>query len=166
MGRQRYGNSSLSWNLTLHFLLFAVLLSFGCGGGPGGETPPGYIPPEISGGAGSGSGFEFTASGLSQDIDAQSWLQQTLFGASGKADPRLPNYSYFQGLLQAKEHIVVAGQVRVVGGMVGADEGVASLYAGAMVTTNPFSFTGADGLTGGPAGIRTRIGHWEEIPTP
>lgn len=63
----------------------------------------------------------------------------------------------------------MAGQVRILGGLLGADtpDAVVSFYNGAMITTNAHSFVGAgDALTGGPVGMRTRIRNMEEIPTP
>lgn len=130
----------------------------GCGG-----TVPDYIPEEVIRDMPEGA-EHIVAPGLQEDIDGNNWITNLLFGAPNRADPRLPNYSYFQGLLQADRHIMVAGQVRIVGGMLGADHGVASFYAGAMVTTNPFSFSGAGPfLNGGPDGVRTRVAHWEEI---
>lgn len=158
MGRQRFHK------LGLTLLSCALFLTLGCGSeGSGNEAT--YVPPEIAGSTGAGSDlFDFEASGFEGTLQGDDWIQQLLFGSPDRSDPRLPNYSYFQGLAQAGEHVVIAGQVRVVGGVLGADSGVGSLYAGAMVTTNPYAFTGADGLVGGPPGIRTRVGHWEELP--
>lgn len=90
-------------------------------------------------------------------------------GGSGRVDPRIPNYSYFQGIVQAHNHIIVAGQVRIVGGILGADDtdATVSLYRGAMVTSNPDAFLGAGArLSGGEDGVRTRIDDLEEIPSP
>ncbi len=160
MGRQRERISQI-------FSGVVLLACLGCGSSAG-QTPPSYIPPEMAADIAAGAaGTTFTTTGLNQTMNGNEWLQATLFGAPNRADPRLPNYAYFQGILQAKKHLLIAGQVRVVGGVLGSDNGVASFYAGAMVTTNPYAFTGAGPvLTGGPNGIRTRVGHWEEIPTP
>lgn len=52
----------------------------------------------------------------------------------------LPNYTYFQGLVVSRQHVFLAGQVRVVGGVVANGNAVVS-RAG-MVTTNPESQLG------------------------
>ena len=141
-------------------LFLSVILTCGCGGS--GESGNLNIATE-----------EFTSddldnlSGLTlnESIDGNEWLNRTLFSGSNRADPRLPGYSYFQGLVQSGQHVRVIGQVRVVGGIITTEEASASIASGAMITTNPYSFTKSDGLTGGPEGIKTRVGHWEEIPT-
>lgn len=147
--------------LALSLCSCALFLSLGCGGDTSGSDPD-YLPPELAG----AGGATFDALGFDGTIQGNDWITQLLFASPDRSDPRLPSYTYFQGLAQAGEHIVIAGQVRVVGGVLGADSGVGSLYAGAMVTTNPYAFTGAEGLVGGPPGIRTRVGHWEELPGP
>ncbi|MFN8610341.1 MAG: hypothetical protein U0931_22580 [Vulcanimicrobiota bacterium] len=49
----------------------------------------------------------------------------------------LPNYAYFQGLLYSKQNIFMAGQVRVVGGLVA--QGNVTVAGEGMVTSNPES---------------------------
>jgi hypothetical protein len=154
MGRQRTLIPGL-------ILLVLGTLTLGC------ADPPPYIPPEILANPPDLLSDHVSPLPLGESFDGNDWIQSTLFGAPNRSDPRLPNYSYFQGLLQAKEHILVTGQVRIVGGVLGADNGVGAFYAGAMATTNPYAYTAAGPLlTGGPNGIRTRVGHWEEIPNP
>lgn len=118
----------------------------------------------------SGRTLTISSSGYSQVVSPDELVDSIVRGGgSGRVDPRLPGYSYFQGIVQAKNHILLAGQVRVVGGVLGADEpdATVSLYRGAMITSNPDAFLGAGAsLTGGPDGIRTRISSLEEIPSP
>lgn len=143
-------------------MALAVVLG-GCSGG----QPVSYVPDEIFQTAqNSGYSLNLTPENLNEQYQGNEWINQVLFGGAARTDPRLPNYSYLQGLLQAEEHIIVSGQVRIVGGVVGADTGVVALYAGAMLTANPYAYTGAENaLTGGPNGIKTRIGRWREIPS-
>lgn len=152
--------------VSLRALVGLVLLGLGLGCS-GGQPAP-YVPDEIVATvASTGYTLNVTSTQLNEDIDGDQWLDAVLFGATARTDPRLPNYAYFQGLIQADEHIVIAGQVRIVGGVVGADSGVMALYAGAMMTANPYAYTGAGtSLTGGEPGIRTRVGEWKEIPNP
>jgi hypothetical protein len=49
----------------------------------------------------------------------------------------LPHYTYYQGMIVSKGNAYLAGQVRVVGGLVAV--GNVSLAGGSMVTTNPES---------------------------
>ncbi len=152
--------------ISVKALIGLVLLGLGLGCS-GGQPAP-YVPDEIiSTVQSTGYSLNVSPSPLNEDIDGDQWLDAILFGATARTDPRLPNYSYFQGLIEADKHIVIAGQVRIVGGVVGADTGVVALYAGAMMTANPYAFTGAgNSLTGGEPGIRTRVGEWKEIPNP
>ena len=115
----------------------------------------------------SGLPTELTAQALNQVVDGEELIEGTLFGAANRVNPRIPSYSYFQGMIQADQHLIVAGQVRVVGSVLGSPNGVVNLYSGAMITTNPQAYTTAgSAVTGGPAGMKTRIAKWEEIPTP
>lgn len=52
----------------------------------------------------------------------------------------LPNYTYVQGLIVSRQHVFLAGQVRVVGGIVA--DGNAVVAGDGMVTTNPESQLG------------------------
>lgn len=52
----------------------------------------------------------------------------------------LPNYTYLQGLIVSRQHVFLAGQVRVVGGVVANRNAVVSRDG--MVTTNPESQLG------------------------
>ena len=49
----------------------------------------------------------------------------------------LPNYAYFQGLIYTRQNFFMAGQVRVVGGVVA--ENNLSIAGDGMLTTNPES---------------------------
>ena len=49
----------------------------------------------------------------------------------------LPNYAYYQGMIISRKNAYLAGQVRVVGGLIAV--GNVSLAGGGMVTTNPES---------------------------
>jgi len=109
------------------------------------------------------------AQAYSSNLDADAYIDALVRGGSSRLDPRLPNYTYFQGVIHAQNHIIVAGQVRVVGGLLGNEvsDATTSLYRGAMVTTNPYAFTGAgDSMSGGTPGMKTRIDRWEEIENP
>lgn len=113
--------------------------------------------------------IDLPVAGYSETLNGNDYISQLLGGASNRFDPRLPGYSYFQGVLQADNHITIAGQVRVVGGIMGADreDATGNLYSGAMITTNAHAFLGAgEALDGGPPGVRTRIRDMEEIPNP
>ena len=102
-------------------------------------------------------------------LNGEQYIAQLLGAGGSRFDPRLPGYSYFQGLVQAENHVTIAGQVRVIGGVAGADDADATVnfYGGAMVTTNPHAYLGAgDSLTGGPAGMLTRIKTLEEVANP
>jgi hypothetical protein len=117
----------------------------------------------------SGSAINIPAGGYTETLNGEDYIARLIGDASNRLDPRLPGYSYFQGLIQSANHITIAGQVRVVGGVMGADrtDATANLYGGAMVTTNAHAFLGAgDSLVGGPAGMRTRIRSMEEVPQP
>lgn len=115
------------------------------------------------------SDMELQAGGYTETVSGDSYIDRMLGGTSNRTDPRLPGYSYFQGIIQANRHITIAGQVRVVGAVLGGDgtpgsPGTCSLYSGAMVTTNAHALMGAsDNLNDFPAGVRTRIRSWEEI---
>ena len=144
----------------------------GCGGGGGDDD---YTPPSRVAGAvyehyqDSLADARISAIGYTDTMQGGLYIKQLLGGGSNRFDPRLPGYSYFQGLVQANHHIPVAGQVRIVGGVRGADgtNSVVSLYNGAMITTNAHSFVGAGkALTGGPDGMRMRIRKMEEVPIP
>jgi len=52
----------------------------------------------------------------------------------------LPNYAYFQGLLYSQQNVFLAGQVRVVGGLIAT--GNVTVAGNGMVTTNPESQIG------------------------
>jgi hypothetical protein len=145
----------------------------GCGSGSGSGT--GSVPPSSSRVAQeaysdySDATVTMNAASFAETLNGDTYVGQLLGDASNRLDPRLPGYSYFQGLIQANNHITVAGQVRVIGGILGADrsEATTSLYNGAMITTNAHAFVGAgDALVDGPPGMRTRIRHMEEIPPP
>lgn len=100
-------------------------------------------------------------------FDDEIFIDSIVHGPPGRIDLRLPNYVYFQGVIQAEDHLVVAGQVRIVGGLLGAETGVAALYSGAMVTSNPQAFRDAgEALQGGPDGVSTRVRSWREVPNP
>jgi hypothetical protein len=116
-----------------------------------------------------GRDLDLTGPALASPSDRNEIIDAALHQAPGRVDLRLPNYSYFQGLIQVENHLVLAGQVRVVGGVLGGvaggSGGVSALYSGAMVTANPGAFEDAgDSLKGGPAGVKTRVRKWEEIP--
>ena len=114
-----------------------------------------------------GEGINLQAGGYTDTVTGDASIKRLLSGTSNRTDLRLPGYSYFQGVIQAKKHLMVAGQVRVVGAVLGSDEETASFYSGAMVTTNAHALVGAGAsLDGMPAGIRTRIRAWEEVPAP
>lgn len=105
----------------------------------------------------------------SNTLNGEEYIAQLLGDGGSRFDPRLPGYSYFQGLVQAENHVTIAGQVRVIGGITGADaaDATVNFYGGAMVTTNPYAYLGAeDSLVGGPPGLLTRIKTLEEIPNP
>lgn len=143
------------------FLLLSSLLLLGC--------QPRNLPDEVSSYV---SGLEreidVDAVPLVEEIDANAFIDSIVREAPGRLDLRLPNYAYFQGIVQADKFVVLAGQVRVVGGVLGVDDpnGAAALYSGAMVTANPEAFLEADDtLIGGDAGLRTRVRSWREIPT-
>ena len=111
---------------------------------------------------------DISASTLTDTLDGDVYIKGLLSG-KGYSDVRLPGYSYFRGLIETRRHITISGQVRIVGGVLGVDgaSAVASLYDGAMLTTNPRAFVGAGNLlTGGPAGVKTRIRRWKEIKNP
>lgn len=127
----------------------------------------------------SGSDHLLAASTLVESIDGDAYVGRLLNG-TGHPDIRLPGYSYFQGLIQANNHVTVAGQVRIVGGVMGAsgiddgetlstsgDDGTLNLYQGAMVTVNGQAFADADDLLlGTPSGIKTRVKTWKEVRSP
>jgi hypothetical protein len=144
----------------------------GCGGGGGGGGGGGAPPPGIASEAFadySTTPITIASGTYTETINGGDFINQLLGDASNRFDPRLPGYSYFQGVIQAENHITVAGQVRIVGGLLGTDraDATASLYSGAMITTNAHGIVGAgSSLTGGPPGMRTRIRTMEEIPTP
>lgn len=109
------------------------------------------------------------AATLSENINGDAYIAGLLSGASNRHDVRLPGYSYFQGVIHAENHVTVAGQVRVVGGILGVSRtnATANLYNGAMVTSNAHAVLGAGSdLVNGPAGIKTRIKTLEEVPSP
>lgn len=138
----------------------------GCGSG-GEPVIDGLVASEVA--SDYATPISVTAGSYSETIDGATYVSQLLGGASNRFDPRLPGYSYFQGVIQANNHITVVGQVRIVGALLGADRenGTVSLYSGAMITTNAHAVVGAgESLTGGPDGMRTRIRKLEEIPTP
>lgn len=115
------------------------------------------------------SDIDVTAETYLETVVGTEFVVRLLGRASNRRDVRLPGYSYFQGLIHSENHVTVAGQVRIVGGLLGTDRdfATANLYGGAMVTTNAHAFTGAgDSLKGGPAGMKTRIRNWKEIPNP
>lgn len=148
----------------LVFLLSMAVFS-GC------TSPPDNVAPEVLDYlVDKGRYLEISPVPLSPLTDADAVVDNLILGGdSGRVDPRLPSYSYFQGLVHARKHLWIAGQVRVVGGVVGVDgaNSTFSLYKGAMVTSNPDAFLGAGtALTGGPDGMRTRVASWEEIPNP
>lgn len=143
----------------------------GCGGGGGGAPTAGVPPSNVSLEAYNDYRDRTTTistGGFSQTIDGETYIGRLLGGASNRPDVRLPGYSYFQGVIQAENHITITGQVRVIGAILGADRpnSTASLYSGAMVTTNAHALVGAgDALVDPRDGMRTRIRNWEEIPT-
>lgn len=151
--------------MRIRILLLATLVFLvGC-------DPDDYVSPEVRSYVSSGSDVfdDVFPSAYTETLDGDDYVIQLLSGVNVGIDLRLPGYSYFQGVIQAKNHVVVAGQVRIVGGIVGVDEPDATLnlYNGAMVTSNPHAFLGAeDSLSGGPAGMQTRIRTLEEIPNP
>lgn len=146
----------------------------GCGSSGGTSSTTTYTPPTSVASSvynhyqNSLAADRVTGINYTDTLQGGLYVKQLFSGKSNRRDPRLPGYSYFQGLIQANNHITVAGQVRIVGGLLGADGGdsVVSLYNGAMITTNAHSFVGADALSGGPDGVRTRVRKLEEIPTP
>lgn len=151
------------------FLIVAIAILtmlWGCGC----DNPPPNVPQEIADTFDDDGYYpDINQQPLNEQVNGNDFLTEMLFGGAARTDPRLPNYSYCQALLQAEEHIIVAGQVRVIGGLVGADSGVVSLYSGAMITANPYAYTGSGaGLTvaNGGNGVKTRVGEWREIPTP
>lgn len=137
----------------------------GCGGGDrNAYSDEAYGDYEAS--YSSGAGFNLSPGGFTDSASGETYIKRLLTGTSNRLDVRLPGYAYFQGIVQAEKHIMVAGQVRIVGGVLGADSGTCSLYSGAMVTTNAHALMGAsDSMNGLPDGIRTRIRTWEEIPS-
>lgn len=154
----------------LAIVLFALAPSYAGGGGGGGgcSQSPTNIASEVA------DSFEGEAPPVTdlapivfhESLDSDSYIERLLSGASNRFDARLPGYSYFQGVGQAYNHILVAGQVRVVGGILGADapNATASFYQGAMVTTNAHAFFGAGkSLTGGGDGVTTRIRSWRIV---
>lgn len=138
------------------------------GGGCGGGNPNAYsneIYSDYQTVYSSGGNYNLTPGGFTDTASGDTYIKRLLSGTSNRLDVRLPGYSYFQGVVQSDKHLTVAGQVRIVGGVLGVDHGTCNLYSGAMVTTNAHAFMGAsDSLTGLPDGIRTRIRTWEEIP--
>lgn len=159
-------------------LLIAVIMLMTIGPGFGGGDSG---PDQDSGGGCGGSDtysdevyaefqdsdFTIEAGGYTDPVTGDSYIAHLLGGASNRTDLRLPGYTYFQGIIQADKHLTVAGQVRIVGALLGADAGTCSLYNGAMITTNAHALIGAgEALNGMPEGIRTRIRTWEEIPAP
>ncbi len=155
----------------LLIVLFALAPSYAGGGGGGGgcSNTSSNFASEVT------DTFEdeeppitdLAALVLHESIDSDSYMERLLSGASNRFDARLPGYSYFQGVAQAYNHILVAGQVRVVGGVLGADvpNATASFYQGAMVTTNAQAFFGAgQSLTGGDDGVVMRIRSWRIVP--
>ena len=142
----------------------------GCGGSSGAVPAQNnaYIAGEVYDDYASAP-VNIPATTYSGTLNGEQYIAQLLGDGGTRFDPRLPGYSYFQGLVQAENHVTIAGQVRVVGGVTGADDADATVnfYGGAMVTTNPYAFLGAgDSITGGPAGMLTRIRTLEEIPNP
>lgn len=138
----------------------------GGGGGGGGHM---NVSSEVSEDYSSSTAADIAATGLVEGIDRDDYIAGLLGSASNRNDPRLPGYSYFQGVIQAQNHITIAGQVRIVGAVLGVEDpgATANLYNGAMVTSNAHAVTGAGlSLTGGPPGMRTRIKSLEEIPNP
>ncbi len=144
----------------------------GCGGGGGGGVPGGGVPPSTVAGEAFNDYKDRTntigTGAFSETINGEDYIGRLLGGASNRPDVRLPGYSYFQGVIQAQNHITITGQVRVVGALLGADRpnSTASLYSGAMVTTNAQALVGAgEALVDPRPGMRTRIRNWEEIPS-
>lgn len=143
----------------------------GCGGAGGGGTPTGGVPPSNVSSEAYNDYRDRTATistgSFSETISGEAYIDRLLGGASNRPDVRLPGYSYFQGVIQAENHITITGQVRVIGAILGADRpnSTASLYSGAMVTTNAHALVGAgEALIDSRSGMRTRIRSWEEIP--
>lgn len=158
------------------FLALILLTLYICGCGQSQEHK---IPSEVSdnfiGQDSNLSDFPPVGGGATPtSTDTEEFVNDNIFNPSSRVDLRLPGYSYFQGIVQAETHLLVTGQIRIVGGILGAGDGsttstpgTVTLYRGAMVTSNPEAFLGAGtSLTNGPAGITTRISKWEEIPTP
>lgn len=144
-------------------MLIALIFLVGC-------DPDDYVSNEVQSYAPSSPTFQdVDPTPYVETLDPQEYVVQLLSGVNVGVDLRLPGYSYFQGVIQANNHVVIAGQVRVVGGVIGVDapDATLNLYNGAMITSNPHSFLGAeDGLVGGPAGMYTRIRTLQEIPNP
>lgn len=137
------------------------------GGGLGGPPAPPGIAQEVYTDY-HAANLDVTADTYVEAVVGPNYMMQLLGGASNRMDVKLPGYSYFQGLIHSDNHVTIAGQVRVVGGVLGTDRSyaTANLYSGAMVTTNAHAFTGAgDSLKGGPAGMKTRIRNWKEVPS-
>lgn len=114
-----------------------------------------------------GPGIILQAGGYTDAASGQVFIRRLLSGTSNRTDVRLPGYSYFQGVIQSDQHLMLAGQVRVVGALLGSEGKTVSLYSGSMVTSNAHAILGASAsLSGLPDGIRSRIRSIEEIPTP
>ncbi len=114
------------------------------------------------------SNVNLSAGTFQEVLLGSEFTTQVTGAASNRLDVRLPGYTYFQGLIHADNHVTVAGQVRVVGGIVGSEReyATANLYGGAMITTNAHAFTGSgSALKGGPQGMKTRIKRWKEVPS-
>lgn len=141
----------------------------GCSGGGGSYgSRDNYIATEVDADYNSDD-ILVTPITYTETLNGEDYISKLLGDGGSRFDPRLPGYSYFQGVIQAENHVTIAGQVRVVGAVMGADETDATLnfYGGAMVTTNAHGILGAgDALIGGPAGIPTRIKSMEEVPNP
>lgn len=155
-------------SVTKAALILLGVVSAGCTAGY-----PGYVPTEVQPALGALMAPNFGSLGHQEPLtelsltNRQEWIETKLFPTRNRSSVRLPNYAYLQGLVQAKEHVSLIGQVRVVGGVLGVETGVAAFYDGAMVTANPYAFTYASKyLTGGSGGFRTRIGSMQEVATP
>ncbi len=140
----------------------------GCSSSGSQSSSSSYIADEVLATYSEGSPLmDLAGIDYNESIESDGYVARLLGGASNRFDARLPGYSYFQGVAQANGHISLAGQVRVVGAVLGADmeDATASFYQGAMVTTNAQAFFGAgSSLVGGPDGIQTRIKSWEIVP--
>jgi len=141
-------------------ILIALSFLFGC--------EPDNVPTPLHSFLGDfAENLDLTGNSFVSESNQDEIIDSTIHNAPGRVDIRLPNYVYFQGIVHAKNNFVMAGQVRVVGGVLGVENGVAALYSGAMVTANPGAFQdAADLLAGGPSGISTRVRKWEEVPNP